>query len=119
MNKYQQALDDICCKLNSTDIECRICKENKLMKCKFDYMESPLLLKELIDKEIPKKPRFESDGYYDGQPVYDTWICPNCNKEIQAGLAYCPHCGAALNPAPVAFANTYDCSASLNVTLAL
>lgn len=35
-----------------------------------------------LQKQIPKKPTFEGDGYADGAMVYDTWICPNCGQAI-------------------------------------
>ena len=31
-----------------------------------------------LEKQIPKKPNIEGDGYAYGQLVYDTWICPCC-----------------------------------------
>lgn len=46
-------------------------------------------------------------------------ICPNCNKEIQAGLAYCPHCGAALNPAPYNYYPNNNGSKNNNVLIAI
>ena len=58
------------------------------------------LIEEIVKKEIPKKPYFESDGYADGYPVYDTWICPRCGEhyEIECDhYDYCPHCGQRID----------------------
>ncbi len=53
-----------------------------------------------IEKQIPKKPRFEGDGYWRGELVYDTWICPNCDTDYEVGTdthKYCPNCGQAID----------------------
>ena len=53
-----------------------------------------------IEKQIPKKPRFEGDGYWRGELVYDTWICPNCDTDYEVGPdthKYCPNCGQAID----------------------
>lgn len=42
------------------------------------------------------KPNLEGDGYADGHLVYDTWICPNCEKHYEIdydNYDYCPNCG--------------------------
>lgn len=52
------------------------------------------------EKQKPKKPDYEGDGYADGQMVYDTWICPNCGKRYEVDYddyAYCPKCGQAID----------------------
>ena len=49
-----------------------------------------------LNKQIPKKPDFEGDGYADGAMVYDTWICPTCSKYYEVDsddYKYCPNCG--------------------------
>ena len=49
-----------------------------------------------LEKQIPKKPNIEGDGYADGQLVYDTWICPFCGKHYEIyydSYDYCPNCG--------------------------
>ena len=49
-----------------------------------------------VEKQKPKKPDIEGDGYADGKLVYDTWICPNCNKRYEIDYDdydYCPNCG--------------------------
>ena len=58
------------------------------------------LISEIVMKGIPKKPDFESDGYADGYPVYDTWICPNCGEHYEVEFDhydYCPKCGQRID----------------------
>lgn len=53
-----------------------------------------------LEKQIPKKPDLEGDGYADGQLVYDTWICPNCEKRYEVDYEkydHCPNCGQKIN----------------------
>lgn len=54
-----------------------------------------------IEKQIPKKPDYEADGYDDkGELIYDTWICPNCEKRYEVdcdSYDYCPNCGQAID----------------------
>lgn len=56
--------------------------------------------KAAIEKQIPKRPDFEGDGYADGQLVYDTWICPCCEKHYEVDYddyAHCPDCGQKID----------------------
>ena len=53
-----------------------------------------------LEKQIPKKPDLEGDGYSDGQLVYDTWICPNCEKRYEVDYEkydHCPNCGQKID----------------------
>lgn len=53
-------------------------------------------LLEAVEKQTPKKPDYEGDGYYNGQLVYDTWICPCCGQHYEVdydSYDYCPNCG--------------------------
>lgn len=56
---------------------------------------------ELSEKEIAKVPYTEGDGYDEnGNLIYDTWYCPNCNKSYE--LEYeeykrCPECGQLID----------------------
>lgn len=54
-----------------------------------------------LEKQIPKKPTYEGDGYApDGTLVYDTWICPCCDKRYEVDYNdydYCPNCGQKLD----------------------
>lgn len=55
---------------------------------------------EALEKQIPKTPDIEGDGYADGKMVYDTWICPNCGKDYEIecdNYDYCPNCGQAID----------------------
>ena len=52
--------------------------------------------KALKEKNAAKIPNYEGDGYYHGQIVLDTWICPNCGKSYEVDYDdydYCPNCG--------------------------
>lgn len=82
-------------------------KDVRFCKCeiKNDYFVAwlkhgtiPIVCKAL-EKQIPKEPFFEGDGYADGAMVYDTWRCPNCDKAYELEIDeynYCTNCGQAL-----------------------
>lgn len=85
MNKYQALLNELCSSCVLED-----CSEGKL-NCEF-YLG----FKELVEKTTPKKPEYEGDGYYKGEIVYDTWICPSCGERYEVDYhdyEYCPKCG--------------------------
>lgn len=53
-----------------------------------------------LEKQIPKKPDLEGDGYADGFLVYDTWICPCCGMHYEVDYddyKHCPECGQAID----------------------
>ena len=55
----------------------------------------------LLDKEIPENVEYISTiGDSDGYPVYDTAICPSCDREFEVECEehydYCPSCGQKL-----------------------
>lgn len=56
---------------------------------------------EAREKQIPKKPTYDGDGYApDGTLVYDTWICPCCGKRYEVDYddyTYCPNCGQKID----------------------
>ena len=55
--------------------------------------------REAVEKQKPKTPDYEGDGYADGYMVYDTWICPNCGKQYEVDYDdydHCPKCGQAI-----------------------
>lgn len=60
-------------------------------------------LKEAREKQIQKTPCIEGDGYCpEGNLVYDTWICPNCEEHYEIDYDdydYCPKCGQAIDRA--------------------
>ena len=56
--------------------------------------------KEALEKQMPKKPIITIDGFFNGQPIYDTWGCPTCGKVNETDFEdyeYCPICGQALD----------------------
>jgi rubrerythrin len=65
-----------------------------------DYDKALKMGVEALEKQIPKKPDIEGDGYADGHLVYDTWICPNCEERYEIDYDYydyCPKCGQAID----------------------
>lgn len=59
------------------------------------------LLRELVNKEMPRYVNYEYDGYADGCPVYDIAHCPECGRYFEADREehynYCPDCGQKLD----------------------
>ncbi len=52
-----------------------------------------------MEKQTPKRPDYEGDGYADGQLIYDTWVCPCCGRRYEVDYDeydYCPYCGQKL-----------------------
>lgn len=63
--------------------------------------QSDLIIK-AIEKQIPRKPDCEADGYADGVLAYDYAKCPVCGHEFEYGIndwgcAFCQDCGQALD----------------------
>ena len=58
----------------------------------------------LVDIEViePKHGKWigEADGYADGELIYDTWYCSNCDYVVDDDEPptwnYCPNCGARM-----------------------
>lgn len=55
-----------------------------------------------LEKQIPKKPEYEADGYADGELVYDYAKCPICGHDFEYvindwGCEYCSDCGQKLD----------------------
>ena len=66
---------------------------------------------EALEKQIPKMPNYEGDGYWDGELVYDTWICPNCGKYYEVyydNYKYCPECGQAIDSSAIDWSDKDD-----------
>lgn len=84
MNKYQKAFEDV------TACNCRDCTCDEVK-----------LIEELIERATAKKLYYEGDGYWDGQLIYDTAICPCCGRRFEVDYdehsEYCPSCGQALD----------------------
>lgn len=61
------------------------------------FFEGLAVAEEAIEKQIPKRPTYEGDGYApDGSFVWDEWLCPNCNSRFELDYDehdYCPNCG--------------------------
>ena len=57
--------------------------------------------KDALEKQIPKKPDLEGDGYDEkGELIYDTGYCPNCRHMFEVdydATIHCPNCGQALD----------------------
>ena len=57
---------------------------------------NPEEIAELKERDTPKIPQYEGDGYADGKMVYDIWICPNCGTKYEVDYDdydFCPDCG--------------------------
>lgn len=55
-----------------------------------------------LEKQIPRKPYYEGDGYADGELVQDYAKCPVCGYEFEYdindwGCNYCSNCGQRLD----------------------
>lgn len=55
-----------------------------------------------LEKQIPKKPEYEADGYADGELVYDYAKCPICGHDFEYGIndwgcEHCSDCGQKLD----------------------
>ena len=101
MNKYQKAIEVIDTLLH---LMCGEEREDGYKPTMEEMSNSMDLLKELVDKETPKKPEIKElirkNNYRDerNSPRSDWW-CPNCHLEHMSGndLKYCPSCGQALD----------------------
>lgn len=60
-----------------------------------DFLTAKDMAIEALQKHIPKEPIWEGDGYADGEMVYDTWRCPECDLPYEQDQIhnYCPNCG--------------------------
>lgn len=73
---------------------CRFCRAKHCENC------PTATAKTAMGKQIPKKPHFEGDGYWNGEFVYDTWVCPNCDTDYEVETdthKYCPNCGQKID----------------------
>lgn len=59
-----------------------------------------MAIKEL-EKQIPKKPVYEGDGYdLEGNIIFDEWLCPCCGTRYEVDYDeydFCPNCGQAID----------------------
>lgn len=50
-----------------------------------------------LEKQVQKEPYMESDGYADGNPVWD-YYCPSCNEHFdEYHPKHCWKCGQAID----------------------
>lgn len=58
-------------------------------------------VKNALEKQAAKKPDYEGDAVdEDGDIIYDTWICPNCEKRYEIeydDYKFCPGCGQKID----------------------
>lgn len=74
--------------------------ENILYKCSEEEIKAIEIAIKALEKQIPKKPDYEGDGYWNGELVYDTWICPCCGKHYEVDYEEydcCPKCGQKID----------------------
>ena len=69
----------------------------------FETEELENIVISALEKQIAQSPTLEGDGYCpEGNIVYDTWICPNCEKDYEVDYDdydYCPNCGQKIDRA--------------------
>lgn len=52
------------------------------------------------ERQTPRSPIFEADGYAGEELVYDMWRCPGCDIAFEVETerySYCPNCGQAID----------------------
>ncbi len=82
---------------------CGICNNMNDFDCEYKNYRAIGTVEECraaVEKQMPKKPDYEGDGYADGELVYDTWICHCCGKHYEIDYDdydYCPNCGQKLD----------------------
>lgn len=92
MNEYQYAFEKLST-LASPDVEQRYELEVRGADYYYELLDT---LYDLVEKETATTPDIEGDGYYKGELVYDTWICPRCGARYEIDYdeyEYCPKCG--------------------------
>lgn len=92
MNKYEEALNNLLGQDSgyyANDENVKIIHEAIRKANKYD------------EKEKPEKVELEADGYANGELVYDTAVCPDCNRHFEIDydehFKYCPDCGRKLD----------------------
>lgn len=62
---------------------------------------TPTEVQELKERDTPKKPDIDGDGYdKEGNIILDTWICPNCGACYEIDYDdydFCPNCGQQID----------------------
>ena len=66
-----------------------------------EHIKSIEIAIQALEKQIPKKPTYEGDGYApDGTFVWDEWICPCCGSRYEVDYDdydFCPNCGQKID----------------------
>lgn len=77
--------------------QCFAYLEQNQKRVKPECLEAVRLSVEAIEKQVPKEPYAESDGYADGYPVVD-YFCPTCNEDFDSyEPMHCWKCGQAID----------------------
>lgn len=80
-------------------IECL--KSNKPTSGYVMLQESIDMAIKALEKQIPKKPTYDGDGYApDGTFVWDEWICPCCGTRYEVDYDehdFCQNCGQKID----------------------
>lgn len=89
MNKYQEALDSLKCRVTTNSIICEMNQHRKDEIClACNEIKAIETLDELVERATPKKPK----GYKPlGTATY--YKCPICNSKIGTASDYCRRCG--------------------------
>ncbi len=93
-------LDDKACFGEGCDRDCDACDYMYGQGTRGEHEEALEMGIKALEKQIAKKPYLEGDGYADGNLVYDTWICPNCETHYEVDYDdydYCPNCGQKID----------------------
>ena len=66
-----------------------------------EYLKAMEMAIKALEKQIPKKPTYDGDGYApDGTFVWDEWLCPCCRSRYEIDYDeydFCPNCGQAID----------------------
>lgn len=100
-DECERALNEIINVLKSNNFYALFNSTEILRKNITEYFELVKKYEILKEKNTSKKPNFEGDGYDEsGNMMYDTWICPNCDKHYELDYEeydYCPNCGQRID----------------------
>lgn len=74
-------------------------EEGKIVQEAFDY-SFMYAVKEALEKQMPKKPKYFAYGYEGGGKLVYSLICSHCNDYLEVDgfdYKYCPNCGQAID----------------------
>ena len=93
MNKYQEALNELCSRCYVESEKCTCHPKYKGGKCN-NNCEHKQALQELIDKEeTPMKPKVIWQSDVLDRERYRVHLCPKCNCHLGFDDCYCRLCG--------------------------